>query len=244
MQRYKALIAYDGTNFEGFQRQRPSHRTVQAEVEQALKLILGESISVAGAGRTDSGVHATGQVISFMTVWHHSDQALQNALNAKLPSEIVILKIEQIQAEFHPRFDARKRTYEYLILNTAVRQPLYRHRAWWVKRPLRLETMNEAAAHLLGEHNFSTFGQPPQGHNTVRHIFQAEWTLREPFLLFTIQANAFLYRMVRSIVGSLKLVGENAWSIETFVDAFQQQERSSCGPVAPPQGVYLISVEY
>ena len=242
--RFKALVLYDGTEFEGFQKQPPSHRTVQGEIEKGLQALFKKSITVIGAGRTDSGVHATGQVISFAGEWNHPEGALQNALNANLPEDIAILKIEQVHTDFHPRFDAKKRQYEYLIYNSKVRQPLYRNFSWRVAKPLDIEKMNEAAAVLLGNHDFATFGQPPQGVKTVRSVFQAKWCIKEPYLMFTIQANAFLYRMVRSIVGSLKLVGEGSWSVEQFLEAFEVADRSFCGPVAPPQGVYLVSVEY
>lgn len=244
MNRYKALVSYDGTEFEGFQKQAPSHRTVQEEIEKGLSVIFNSTIPIIGAGRTDSGVHATGQVISFQSFWKHSDDALKNALNANLPEDIAILKIEQIHTHFHPRFDAKRRTYEYFIYNSPIRHPLYRQRSWRVSKPLNLAKMNEAASYLTGEHDFATFGQPPQGTKTVRAVFQAEWGEQFPYIKFTIAANAFLYRMVRSIVGSLKCVGEEIWTVDQFVAAFEASDRSLCGPVAPPQGVYLVSVEY
>lgn len=244
MQRFKALVSYDGTGFEGFQKQPPTHRTVQDEIEKGLQSVFNNAITIVGAGRTDSGVHATGQVISFEAQWHHPDEALRNALNANIPKDIAILKIEQVHTSFHPRFDAQKRVYEYLIYNSRVRHPLYRNWSWRVSKPLDIEKMNEAALLLIGDHDFATFGQPPQGIKTVRTVFKAKWTVREPFILFTIEANAFLYRMVRSIVGSLKLVGEGVWTVEQFLEAFQAADRTLCGSVAPPQGVYLVSVEY
>lgn len=244
MSRYKALLAYEGTEFEGFQRQAPSHRTVQGEVEKGLHAILDKKTSIVGAGRTDSGVHATGQVISFTCEWRHPEEALRNALNANLPEDIAVLQIEQIHETFHPRFDAKWRRYEYRIYNAPTRQPLYRHRSWWVKRPLNITQMNQAAKCLLGEHDFATFGQPPQGNSTVRTVVKAEWQECAPYLVLTVEANAFLFRMVRSIVGSLKMVGDGSWSIEQFGKALKRADRTQCGPVAPPQGVYLVSVKY
>ncbi|MEM7330754.1 MAG: tRNA pseudouridine(38-40) synthase TruA [Chloroflexota bacterium] len=242
--RYKACVSYDGTRFEGFQRQPKGHRTVQEELENALQAIFNKQIRIVGAGRTDSGVHASGQVISFDIKWKHSDQDLQNALNANLPEDIAVLKIEQIHDNFHPRFDATKRAYEYFIYNAPVRHPLHRNRSWWVKPKLDVEKMNEAATLLIGEHDFATFGQPPQGTRTLRAVFEAHWKIKAPFLIFSVQANAFLYRMVRSLVGSLKMVGEGQWSVAQFAEALEKADRSMCGPVAPPQGVYLVSVEY
>ncbi len=242
--RFKACIAYDGTRFEGFQRQPKGHRTVQEELEKAAQAIFNKSKTIIGAGRTDSGVHATGQVISFDAEWKHSEQAMQNALNANLPEDIAVLKIEQVHPNFHPRFDAVKRTYNYFIYNNRVRQPLFRDRSWWVKPKLDIGKMNEAAALLIGNHDFATFGQPPRGIKTVRSVFQAYWEFKDPYFVFTVQANAFLYRMVRSFVGSLKMVGEGQWAVEQFAEVLEAKDRSKCGPVAPPQGVYLVSVEY
>lgn len=244
MPRYKALLAYDGTAYQGFQRQRRDRPTVQQALEDALTHISKRPISVTAAGRTDSGVHATGQVISFVIDWRHPVNALQNALNAALPADIAILQLEQAPDTFHPRFDARRRAYKYLIDNSPVRNPLHRLHSWHVRQPLDVARMNRAAAVLIGEHDFATFGQPPQGTNTVRELFAAHWEQDVQFLTFFIEANAFLYRMVRSLVGSLKLVGEGAWSVEQFKDAFNACDRSRSGKAAPPQGLYLVSVAY
>ena len=244
MQRFKATVAYDGTHFAGFQKQPEQFRTVQRELENGLFAIFNKQIPIIGAGRTDTAVHATGQVISFDCDWKHPVEALHNALNANLPDDVVALKIEQIHTYFHPRFDAKVRTYQYLVYNKPVRHPLYRNCSWHVVKPLDMTMMNEAAVYLKGEHDFATFGQPPQGNNSVREIFQAIWDVQEPYLVFTVSANAFLYRMVRSLVGSLKQVGEKSWTVEQFLAAMQAKNRDACGKVAPPQGVYLVSVEY
>lgn len=242
--RFKATVAYDGTEFAGFQKQPVAHRTVQRDIEDSLYAIFNNEIPIVGAGRTDSGVHASGQVIAFNAEWRHSAQALQNAINAKLPKDIAVLQLKETDAEFHPRYDAQKRLYTYRIYNAPLQHPLYRRVSWWVKSPLDVGLMNNTAVTLLGTHNFATFGQPPQGTNTERTIFQAFWEVQAPYLQFTVQGNAFLYRMVRSIVGSLKLVGEGAWSVEKFEAAFHAADRSFCGAVAPPQGVCLEAVEY
>jgi tRNA pseudouridine38-40 synthase len=242
--RYRALIEYDGTDYYGFQRQRETHPSVQGELEKAITHLAQQPSSVIGAGRTDSGVHALGQVISFDLDWPHGTNALQRAINANLPADIVILQLEQASPTFHPRYDARRRSYVYHIFNAAVRSPVRRFRSWHVRQPLNVDKMNQAARHLLGQHDFATFGQPPQGENRVREVFQAEWQRDREFLLFTIEANAFLYRMVRSLVGSLKLVGDGSWTVEDFVAAFRSCDRSQSGTVAPPQGLYLKSVTY
>jgi tRNA pseudouridine38-40 synthase len=169
---------------------------------------------------------------------------LQQALNAYLPADIAVLNLEQCEAGFHPRFDARRRAYEYIIYNAAVRSPIGRQYAWHVKRPLDEYKMNQAAQALVGVQDFATFGQPPQGKNTVRELFTAVCRRDGKQVSIFIEANAFLQRMVRSIAGSLKLVGEGSWSVEQFVTALEARDRSRCGTVAPPHGLYLVSVTY
>ena len=245
MPRYCALVEYDGSAYYGFQRQREGQPTIQAALESALGEVGHRPISITGAGRTDSGVHALGQVITFNMEWQHGSEVLQRALNANLPADIAILQLNEVSSTFHPRFDARRRTYAYHVYNAPVRSPLRRQRSWHVLRPLDVERMNQAATHLIGVRDFATFGQPPQGESTVRELFAAGWQRPEDELLvFSVTANAFLYRMVRSLVGSLKLVGEGAWTVEDFVAALQARDRSRSGTPAPPYGLYLVSVAY
>lgn len=244
MPTYAALIAYDGTEYHGFQRQVESQPTVQSTIEDSLSRLAPQPVTLLGSGRTDSGVHAVGQVISFSLAWRHSSEDLHRALNANLPEDIAILQLKQVSSSFHPRFDAQRRAYEYTVYDGSIRHPLKRQFSWHVNRKLDEAKMNQAAKYLLGVHNFATFGQPPQGSNFVRELFMAEWTRSDCDLTFRIEANAFLYRMVRSIVGSLKLVGEGTWSTEEFVEAFKAQNRHECGTVAPPQGLCLVSVTY
>jgi tRNA pseudouridine38-40 synthase len=243
MGRYRAVIEYDGSEYVGFQRQRQPN-SVQEQLERALTAVSSQPIPVIGAGRTDSGVHATGQVVAFDLDWTHGAPALQRALNANLPLDIAARTVEPAHPDFHPRFDARQRAYEYHIYNSPVRSPLRQRRSWHVSQPLSLARMNEAAALLLGEHDFATFGSPPQGDNTVRQLFMAEWRQEGDLLIFTIAANAFLYRMVRAIVGSLKRVGEGGWRVAQFAAAFEAADRSQAAAVAPAHGLYLVSVTY
>jgi len=242
--RYRARIEYDGTDYYGFQRQRDDQPTIQGAIEQALGRIVQCPVSVTGAGRTDSGVHATGQVISFDVEWRHQLEDLHRALNANLPADIVVLQLDETTTTFHPRFDARRRAYAYYVYNTAVRSPLRRQRCWHVSHPLDVEVMNQAAACLTGVHDFATFGQPPQGDNTIREVFAARWQRQEDLLVFFIEANAFLYRMVRSLVGSMKAVGDGRWSIAEFEAALHAHDRHRSGTVAPAHGLYLVSVTY
>ncbi len=249
MPQYAALLEYDGTAYHGFQRQRADQPTIQSKLEEALYQITQQPVTVTGAGRTDAGVHALGQVVGFSIEWQHGITALQNALNAHLPDDIAVLQLKETPPQegashFHPRFDARRRAYQYVIWNAPTRRPLTRRYSWQVTRPLTVDRMNAAAAALVGEHDFATFGQPPQGESCVRTVFAARWQQTGAQLLFFIEANAFLYRMVRSIVGSLKLVGDGSWTVDDFVTALQRQERAMAGPTAPAQGLFLTSVTY
>ena len=213
-------------------------------MERALTQVAGEAIAITAAGRTDSGVHARGQVISFDLAWRHGEQALLRAINANLPQDIALLDLSLAAPDFHPRFDARRRKYLYYVYNRPVRSPLYRLYSWHIQRPLALDAMNAAAEHLAGTHDFSTFGQPPQGDNTVRELFEASWRRDGELLVFDIEGNAFLYRMVRSIVGSLRAVGQGEWTVDEFVDAFNAGDRSRAAPTAPPHGLVLFSITY
>ncbi len=192
MTRYRALIEYDGTNYFGFQRQREGVPTIQGELESVLSQLVRKPVTITGAGRTDSGVHALGQVVSFTIEWQHGVGALNRALNANLPGDIAARTVEETSPNFHPRYDARRRAYRYLVYNAPVRSPLRRLHSWHVRQALELDAMNEAAALLLGVHDFVTFGLPPQGDNSVRELFQAYWNRAGEFLQFSIEANAFL----------------------------------------------------
>ncbi|MDT8304812.1 MAG: tRNA pseudouridine(38-40) synthase TruA [Anaerolineae bacterium] len=241
---YRATVEYDGSNYYGFQRQIPEQPTIQGELEKALETIAGKPVVVHGAGRTDSGVHACGQVISFDLSWSHGLAALQRAINANLPADIVLLDIGEAAADFHPRFDARRRAYCYYVYNAPVRSPLRRFRSWHLSQPLDVAAMNAAAAVLVGEYDFATFGQPPQGENTIRIVHSAEWRREDEMVVFSIEGTAFLQRMVRSIVGSLRLVGDGRWTVADFVDAFRACDRDRAGQTAPPDGLYLTAVIY
>ena len=245
-QRYRAVIEYDGSEFSGFQKQRAGIRTVQGELEVSLQKLVKRAIIVHGAGRTDTGVHATGQVVAFDLVWSHPTDKLLVALNSNLPPDVAIRKLEIVPDLFHPRFSARRRMYEYIIepIRKGERRPLTCRRHWQVYGQLDLVKMNQAAEVLQGEYDFGTFGRPPQGNNSVREVFQSYWREENGLLVYTIEANAFLYRMVRCTVGSLKRVGDGGWSVDTFVKAFQSADRSESAALAPPHGLYLTSVVY
>lgn len=241
--RVMAVIEYDGTDYLGFQWQAKG-RTIQGEVERALAEVTRTETRVVGAGRTDAGVHAVGQVISFVPRWKHSLPELQRAMNALLPGDIAVRQVAWVADDFHPRFSAVSREYRYTILNQPFRSPLARRFAYHYPRPLDVEVMARAAKCLVGSHDFAAFGRPPQGDNTVRRVYRAGCTRQEQFIHFDIVANAFLYRMVRNIVGTLLLVGVGDLSPEEFEEILRAKDRRKAGPTAPAHGLCLMRVNY
>jgi tRNA pseudouridine38-40 synthase len=238
-----AVIEYDGTEYLGFQLQAEG-RTIQGEVERALAEVTRKETRIVGAGRTDAGVHALGQVISFVPQWKHSLPELQRAMNAVLPEDIVVHEMAWVADDFHPRFSAVSREYRYAIWNQPFRSPLARRFAYHYLKPLNVEAMDKAARCLVGSHDFASFGRSPQGENTVRQIYQAECTRQDQLIHFDIVANAFLYRMVRNIVGTLLLVGIGKFCPKGFEEILQAEDRRRAGPTAPAHGLCLMRVNY
>ena len=251
--RYRAILAYDGTNYRGFQRLAGDEPNIQSTVEAAIARVSGQQVTVIGAGRTDAGVHATGQVIAFDVAWRHEEDDLLRAINATLPDDIAVQKLDRAELNFHPRYDASSRTYQYFVYEAQIRQPMMARMSWWVHPPIHqrldVDKMNWAAAKLLGSHDFASFGTPPQGEITRRHVFRSEWAIEVPtqgtrLISYCIEANAFLYHMVRTIVGSLVEVGLGRMTIADFIDAFQAKDRGRIGWLAPPHGLTLVEVKY
>lgn len=238
-----AKVEYDGTDFFGFQAQA-RRRTVQGELERAICSVTGTETRVIAAGRTDRGVHATGQVIAFTVEWPHDLVILQRALNAVLAADVAVVELGRAPEGFHPRWSAVRRAYRYRILNQRWPSPTERRTAWHVARELDLVPMVQASRCLVGSHDFSTFGHPPQGENKVRTVFRAEWSEARPFLTFDIEADAFLYRMVRSLVGTLVQVGWGQLSPAEFEAMLQARDRSLVKRLAPAHGLCLMRVDY
>ncbi len=247
MARYKAVVEYDGTNYLGFQRQAQSP-TVQGELESAIAAIRGGGGgAVAGAGRTDSGVHALGQVIAFELDWPHPADALARALNANLPRAIAVRDVAECAAEFHPRFSAQGRRYRYSIYSAPHRSPLRERFAWHVWPGLDVAAMQAAADSLLGRHDFAAFGTAPEtGGHTVRTVREARWQAHTDgsMLDFYVEADAFLYRMVRSIVGTLKQVGAGDMSPVESAAMAAAGSRTGGLTLAPSKGLCLVDVIY
>jgi tRNA pseudouridine38-40 synthase len=244
-QRYRGVIEYDGTDFLGFQRQAHG-RTVQAELEAALRQVGWRGPSVLGAGHTDTGVHAAGQVIAFDFDWQHGPDALLRALNANLPADVAVKALDACPPEFHPRYSARGRRYRYTVYNQPVRSPLAARFSWQVWPALELAPLTAASAVLAGRHDFAAFGtDPDRGANTVRNVSLAEWQAAPGgWLTFDIQAEAFLFRMVRSLVGALKRVGQGEMAVAQFEALLASRDRAQCPAIAPPQGLCLLEVLY
>ena len=214
---------------------------MQGELERALAEICGEPVRVTGAGRTDAGVHATGQVIDFRSASALDGSTMERGVNALLPQDIAISGLEPAAESFHSRFSATGRTYEYRIRTGRTRDPLERHREHHLAATFDLAAMRDAAALLVGRHDFAAFAAGPGGERDVR---RAIWNVQGEALRFEIEANAFLRGMVRGIVGTLLWVGRGKISAERFGEVMRSRDRAQAGPSAPAQGLCLINVAY
>lgn len=248
MARYQVILAYDGTGFAGSQRQGKA-RTIQGELERALRSLGWQGKSIMLAGRTDAGVHALGQVAAFDLDWSHDLSALQNALNAYLPSDMVVRQVRQVAADFHPRFDASSRRYRYALFCQDLRDPLRERYAWRVWPPV--SDLTPLASLWIGRHDFAAFGSPttPKG-STVRTVFDAAWQRQGDLWVFEIEADAFLYRMVRRLVFLQVTAGQGRVTLDTL-RAFLEDPRAAAtslpplpSGLAPAAGLTLIEVKY
>ena len=233
-------MAYDGTRYAGFQVQ-PNAPTVQAELERALSILCDERVRVTGAGRTDAGVHASGQVIDFRTASALDGATIGRGVNALLPEDIAVSGLGPAAEEFHARFSATGRTYEYRIRNAPERDPLERLREHHVDTPLDVAAMRDASTALVGRKDFSAFAAGPGGVRTIR---SAEWCSEGSLVRFEITADAFLRGMVRAIVGTLLWVGRGKIDSAAFGDIVDSRDRGKAGPSAPANGLCLVSVQY
>jgi tRNA pseudouridine38-40 synthase len=239
----RATVAYDGADFLGFQWQAQG-RTVQAVLETAVEQVSQAPTRVVGAGRTDTGVHAAGQVIGFWTAWRHSLADLQRALNAVLPADVALLAIAPAEPSWHPRFSALRRFYRYTVLNQPWRSPLDRRYTHLVTQPLNLEAMQNAAGLLVGVHDFASFGQPTQGESTVREVLSAGWQQVGVRFYFDVVGSGFLRGMMRSLTGTLLQVGVGAWDVDRVAAVLAARDRSLAAPPAPACGLCLMQVDY
>jgi tRNA pseudouridine38-40 synthase len=239
------VLEYDGTRYHGFQVQAGNLPTIQGELERAIEQITGLRARISGAGRTDRGVHASGQVANFYTGSALSTGVLRRALNAVLPPDIAVISAAEAPSNFHARFSARSREYRYTIVNRPARSPLMRHFAYHLARPLDVAAMAEAARELVGEHDFASFaGGSEEVESTVRNVLSADCQREGERVYVDIEANAFLPHMVRNIVGTLLLIGIGKLEMDGFRQIFAARQRREAGPTAPAHGLCLTRVNY
>ena len=245
MPRYRLVLEYDGTPFCGWQRQL-GLLSVQQALEEAIARFSGESVVTQAAGRTDAGVHALAQVVHFDLgrVW--DPFRIGEALNFHLkPLPVAVIEAAAASPDFEARFSAQARSYEYRILNRRARPALDENRVWHVPVPLDAEPMHAAAQLILGEHDFSTFRAADcQAKTPVKTLDRLDVSRAADAIVVTARARSFLHHQVRSMAGSLKLVGEGRWTPAEFRAALDARDRARCGPMAPPQGLYLTGVQY
>jgi tRNA pseudouridine38-40 synthase len=245
MPRYRLTLEYDGGPFAGWQRQ-DNGPSVQAALEAAIFKLSAEQVTVTGAGRTDAGVHALGQVAHFDLVKEFTAQKVRDALNHHLrPDPVAVLTVEQTLPEFHSRFDAKVRHYHYRIICRKAPLVLERGRAWHVTHVLDAGAMHDAAQMLVGKHDFTTFRAVEcQANSPVKTLDRLDVSAVADEIHIHASARSFLHHQVRSIAGSLKLVGEGKWKPRDMGAALEAKNRARCGPVAPPEGLYLVRVDY
>jgi tRNA pseudouridine38-40 synthase len=245
MPRYKLTIEYDGTPFCGWQIQ-DNAPSVQGALEAAVKAMCGENVRVHGSGRTDAGVHALGQVAHCNIAKPFRPDRLRDGLNAHLrPNPIAVLAAEIVPDDFEARFSAKKRHYLYRIRSTRANLALDIGRVWRVPRHLDTDAMHEAAQRLIGKHDFTTFRDTEcQAKSPVKTLDQLDVTRSGDAVSIITSARSFLHSQVRSMVGSLVWVGEGRWTAADLAAALAARNRAACGPVAPPEGLYLVRVDY
>jgi len=243
--RFKLTIEYDGGPYVGWQRQE-NGASVQQAIEEAIAAFSGETVVLKGAGRTDSGVHALGQVAHFDLATGRATDTVRDAINAHLkPQPIAILSAEQVGEDFDARFSARRRHYLYRLTDRRAPLALDRGRLWWVAQPLDEAAMHQAAQALVGNHDFTTFRSSEcQAKSPVKTLDSLDVSRERGEVFVRATARSFLHNQVRSMVGALKKVGEGKWPVAAVGEALAARDRARSGPVAPPDGLYLVAVDY
>jgi tRNA pseudouridine38-40 synthase len=244
---WKLMLAYDGTEFHGWQVQ-PGHATVQGELRDALARITGEHVLPQGSGRTDAGVHALGQVASFALAAPIPEANLARALNRTLPAAIRVLSAARVPGDFHARHSARAKTYEYRIFRGEICPPWQARYVYAWNAPLDVNVMQLAAARVLGEHDFTSFAAsddgPPDSRGNVRCLHASQWIQEPQLLLYRVRGNGFLHHMVRNLVGTFLEVGRGRLKETEILPILASRSREQAGPTAPARGLFLINVDY
>lgn len=242
MKNYKLIIQYDGTNYSGWQIQKNS-KSIQQKITEAVEILLKEKINLIGSGRTDSGVHAIGQAANFRTESEIDIYRFKHSLNSILPADILISAMEEVDAEFHARFDAKKRTYLYLL--TQTRSPFYKNYSYFYPRKIDLQKLNLLCNLFLGEKDFTSFSKKnAEIENKNCNVYKAYWRRKGEVILFSIQASRYLHGMVRTIVGTL-LNAQDQDDPKTFIqEIFNSQNREEAFESVPAKGLFLYKVEY
>ena len=244
MRNFKLVVEYDGTAYHGFQWQ-VNGATIQGELERAVREIVGQEVRVIGAGRTDAGVHALGQVANFKSDWPHSTDALRRALNSHLPADIAVREVEDVDERFHARFSAISREYRYTVVNREARPAIGRQYCYHFSWTLHLDPMREACRLLVGQHDFASFsGASEKAISTVRCLEQADCEREGDKVYFDFRARSFLPHMVRNLVGTLLQVGTGSIGVERFAEIMRARDRGLAGPAAPARGLCLMKVNY
>ncbi|SSC70341.1 unnamed protein product [Ciceribacter sp. T2.26MG-112.2] len=247
MPRFRMTVEYDGSPYVGWQRQDNGH-SVQSALENAVLSLTGETVSIRGAGRTDSGVHAKGQVVHVDLTRAWVPYKLRNALNAYLAlggERVAVLDVCAVDDSFDARFSAIRRHYLYRIITRPSRLALEAERAWWVSKPLDHEAMHAAAQRLVGHHDFTTFRSAHcQANSPMRTLDRLDVTRTEDLIEIRATAQSFLHNQIRSFAGTLKLAGEGKMTPDDVEAALKARDRAACGPVAPPEGLFFLRVDY
>lgn len=243
--RWALTLSYNGSHFFGWQKQAGNVPTIQAALEEAISKIAGERIHTIVAGRTDTGVHATAQVVHFDTTVNRPAQAWIRGVNTYLPDGIAVLHAQKVDNHFHARFDAFGRHYRYILQSSPVRSPLLIGRAGWTHLPLNLEAMQQAASLLIGEHDFSSFrASECQAKSPIKTIYSAKIGGKAEWLYLDLHGNAFLHHMVRNIMGALIYVGSGKLDIQMFAELIKERSRLKAPPTFMADGLYLTGVDY
>lgn len=245
MRNIRLLLQYEGTRYQGWQRQQSTENTIQGKLEQLLTKMCGEPVEVQGSGRTDAGVHARGQVANFHTDCEMPVEDMLDYINRYLPEDIAVIEVSEAAPRFHSRLNACGKHYEYRVINSSIPDVFQRRYALEVPETLDVQAMEQAASHFLGEHDFKSFTSAKKGKkSTVRRIDEIRITREGSLICFSFKGNGFLHHMIRILTGTLLEVGMGKRSAESMADILRAQDRTQAGPLIPAKGLTLVEVYF